>query len=356
MCGICGVVALDRPPERETVDRMLDELAHRGPDGRGVFDDDGVCLGHLRLAIIDLSDAGLQPFASDDGRLQLAPQRRDLQLPRAPRRARRPAGHRFRSDTDTEVILAAYREWGEALRRALQRHVGVRALGRGAAHALLLARPLRRQALLLPPRRRPVRVRERAVDARAASGRRRTSRAVRDYLEQGYLDHGDETFFAGRAEAAARALAHVRAGRPPARALLVARAARRRPADPVAAVRETLPRRGPAASCAATSRSAPASRAGSTPRRSPPPSPHHRPRPPEDASPPTSRTPGFDERPVRPRRRRADRRGGALGLVHGRRPRREPARDRRRRRASRSARPRSAPAWYVMREAAQRAG
>src|SRR5207253_5327354 len=71
MCGLCGVVAYDRPAEREAVNRMLDGLAHRGPDGRGVFADDDVCLGHLRLAIIDLSDAGLEPFASDDGRLQL---------------------------------------------------------------------------------------------------------------------------------------------------------------------------------------------------------------------------------------------------------------------------------------------
>src|SRR5947199_29410 len=71
MCGICGVVELDRPADRPAVETMLDRLAHRGPDGRGVFADDGVCLGHLRLAIIDLSAAGLEPFASEDGRLQL---------------------------------------------------------------------------------------------------------------------------------------------------------------------------------------------------------------------------------------------------------------------------------------------
>ena len=111
MCGLCGVAAFDRPPERETVDEMLDDLAHRGPDGRGVFADDGVCLGHLRLAIIDLSDAGLEPFASEDGRLQLifnGEIYNYLEL----REQLRARGHRFRSQTDAEVLLAGYREWG----------------------------------------------------------------------------------------------------------------------------------------------------------------------------------------------------------------------------------------------------
>ena len=68
MCGICGVVRFGRPPERETAARMAALLSHRGPDGAGHFEDDrGVALGHRRLAIIDLSDAGIQPFASADG-------------------------------------------------------------------------------------------------------------------------------------------------------------------------------------------------------------------------------------------------------------------------------------------------
>ncbi len=71
MCGLCGVVFLDRPPETDVVSRMAEQLRHRGPDGDGDWSAPGVALAQRRLAIIDLSDAGLQPFASDDGRLQL---------------------------------------------------------------------------------------------------------------------------------------------------------------------------------------------------------------------------------------------------------------------------------------------
>lgn len=112
MCGLCGIVALDRPAETETVARMARALAHRGPDGEGSFAGDGVALGFQRLAIIDLSEAGRQPFASDDGRLQLV-HNGEVYNYRELRRELEGRGHRFRSATDTEVILASYREWGE---------------------------------------------------------------------------------------------------------------------------------------------------------------------------------------------------------------------------------------------------
>ena len=74
MCGICGVVAFGRPAEVDTVQRMAAELDHRGPDGDGSYAGDGVALGFRRLAIIDLSDAGMQTFASEDGAVQLLEQ------------------------------------------------------------------------------------------------------------------------------------------------------------------------------------------------------------------------------------------------------------------------------------------
>src|SRR5436305_10255834 len=119
MCGLCGVVELSAPPDRSAVESMLDGLAHRGPNGRGVFAADGVCLGHLRLAIIDLSDAGLQPFEQDGLRLLHNGEIYNyLEL----REVLRGKGHRFRTETDTEVLLAAYREWGE---RCVERFNGM---------------------------------------------------------------------------------------------------------------------------------------------------------------------------------------------------------------------------------------
>src|SRR5256885_8847596 len=113
MCGICGIVALGRPPEAETVERMAAELDHRGPDGTGSFAAEGVALGFCRLAIIDLSDAGAQPFASEDGALQLV-HNGEVYNYRELRRELEAHGHRFRSATDTEVILRAYEQWGDA--------------------------------------------------------------------------------------------------------------------------------------------------------------------------------------------------------------------------------------------------
>ena len=193
MCGLCGVVELDRPAARGDVDRMLDGLAHRGPDGRGVFAADGVCLGHLRLAIIDLSDAGLEPFASDDGRLQLVFNGEIynyLEL----REELRARGHVFRTQTDTEVLLAGYREWG---RRCVERFNGMWAFAIWDSKERSLFAS--RDRLGVKP------LYYRLDDGRFAfasepwvlgDGRANVD-VVRDYVEQGYLDQGDETFFSG---------------------------------------------------------------------------------------------------------------------------------------------------------------
>src|SRR5262245_14789348 len=73
MCGICGVVIgprSTRTVERAMVERMRDVITHRGPDGHGIFIGEGIGLGHRRLSIVDVAH-GQQPFASDDGALQL---------------------------------------------------------------------------------------------------------------------------------------------------------------------------------------------------------------------------------------------------------------------------------------------
>ncbi len=91
---------------------MTDVVAYRGPDGKGHLVDGPVALGHRRLAILDLSEAGRQPMHSPDGNASLVFNGEIynyLEL----REELRSRGHRFVSDTDTEVILAAYSEWGE---------------------------------------------------------------------------------------------------------------------------------------------------------------------------------------------------------------------------------------------------
>lgn len=142
MCGIAGLLQTDTPVDRGTLGRFTDALAHRGPDGRRLVLDGKVGLGHRRLAILDLSRRGRcpmpyeesQPVAlgaklrghlaglSDDGveDVALTPFRywltyngeiyNFLEL----RRELSAMGYRFRSESDSEVVVAAYAQWGEA--------------------------------------------------------------------------------------------------------------------------------------------------------------------------------------------------------------------------------------------------
>jgi len=107
MCGINGFTWNDIA----LVERMNGALKHRGPDDQDIYTDDRVSLGHRRLSIIDLSPAGRQPMENEDGSIwivfngeiynfqEIRPELAEL-------------GHKFRSNTDTEVIIHAYEEWG----------------------------------------------------------------------------------------------------------------------------------------------------------------------------------------------------------------------------------------------------
>jgi asparagine synthase (glutamine-hydrolysing) len=139
MCGICGKVNFDReePVDGAMVLRMMDTIRHRGPDGSGQHTLGPVGLGHLRLSIIDLS-TGDQPIYNEDGSVcvvyngeiyNFLELRADLER----------RGHRFRTKTDTEVIVHAYEEWGES---AVTRFRGMFAfaLWDASRELLLLAR------------------------------------------------------------------------------------------------------------------------------------------------------------------------------------------------------------------------
>src|SRR5579871_449008 len=112
MCGIAGIVSkVGGAVERGAVHAMCEAVAHRGPDGAGIFAEDGVALGHRRLAIIDLTEDGHQPMSYLDGELILTFNGEIYNYLELKVELER-AGHRFRSRTDSEVILAAYAQWG----------------------------------------------------------------------------------------------------------------------------------------------------------------------------------------------------------------------------------------------------
>lgn len=120
MCGIAGIVSVD--PEQH-VSAMLETIEHRGRDDDGLWSSDPaasgqrVCLGHRRLAIIDTSPAGHQPMFSSDGRYAIT-FNGEIYNYRELREELKSRGHSFGTETDTEVLLAAFAEWGaDSLRR-----------------------------------------------------------------------------------------------------------------------------------------------------------------------------------------------------------------------------------------------
>jgi asparagine synthase (glutamine-hydrolysing) len=112
MCGILGQVDYQNKIEQLTFRSMLDTLSHRGPDGCGCMflDKDRVALGHYRLSIIDLSEAGVQPMTNEDETVWLVFNGEIYNFP-ALRQTLIRTGHVFRSNTDSEVIIHAYEEW-----------------------------------------------------------------------------------------------------------------------------------------------------------------------------------------------------------------------------------------------------
>jgi asparagine synthase (glutamine-hydrolysing) len=119
MCGLAGLVdlaGLDRAEARVRMRRALDRLAPRGPDGEGLWDDAHCLLGHRRLAIVDLSPAGAQPMLREGDAGALALVFNGMIYNYGALRAELAGlGHRFTSDSDTEVLLAGWRQWRHAL-------------------------------------------------------------------------------------------------------------------------------------------------------------------------------------------------------------------------------------------------
>jgi asparagine synthase (glutamine-hydrolysing) len=199
MCGICGLIS--RPVNGHVATdlaAMAETIAHRGPDDRGFFVDDavGVGLGHNRLSIIDLSSAGHQPMVAE-GRKVVLTYNGEIYNFRELRSVLEDRGHVFRSETDSEVVLNSYLEWGES---CVERFAGMFAfaLWDAPAQKLFLARdPLGMKPLYYwsrPDTREFVFASEIKAFLALPSFKATIDRsALRQYLEFGYVFDSRQT-------------------------------------------------------------------------------------------------------------------------------------------------------------------
>ena len=138
MCGITGIYSSKEVVDPSVLSAMTEALSHRGPDDSGTYVNGNVGLGHTRLSILDLSERGRQPMASDDGQIRVS-YNGEIYNYGEIREELRSKGRVFRTDCDTEVLLRSYEEWGM---ECLHRFVGMFAFAvwDGRHGALYLAR------------------------------------------------------------------------------------------------------------------------------------------------------------------------------------------------------------------------
>ena len=116
MCGICGIMALATGSggiDRGLLETMTDSIAHRGPNDRDTWIEDGVGLGHRRLSVIDLSAAGRQPMTNEDGSIVIVYNGETYNFAELKEKYKlEERGHVFKSRTDSEVLIHLYEELG----------------------------------------------------------------------------------------------------------------------------------------------------------------------------------------------------------------------------------------------------
>src|SRR6266568_8001668 len=137
MCGICGVAGGDPARGGELVARMCSAMAHRGPDDEGSVHLDGVTLGMRRLSIIDLA-GGHQPMHNEDSTVWVV-QNGEIYNHLELREQLAAAGHAFITQSDTEVLVHGYEQWGEQMVERLNGMFAF-ALVDGRAGVVFLAR------------------------------------------------------------------------------------------------------------------------------------------------------------------------------------------------------------------------
>jgi len=126
MCGICGLINYDSS-KIGIIEKMADIMAHRGPDGRGTvyLEQNSVAFGHRRLSIIDLSENAKQPLSNEDGTIWVT-YNGEIYNFNEIKALLIEKGHRFKSHSDTEVIVHSYEEWGI---ECIHKFVGMFAFG-----------------------------------------------------------------------------------------------------------------------------------------------------------------------------------------------------------------------------------
>jgi asparagine synthase (glutamine-hydrolysing) len=197
MCGLAGIVDFEGPVDVGQVARMCASLAHRGPDDVGAWHEPGIALGHRRLSILDLSANGRQPMADPQDRYRLLHNGEVYNYVEL-RNQLEARGYRFRTGTDTEVILAAYDHWGNA---CVERFNGMWAFAlwdRGRRELYCA-----RDRFGVKPfyyhleGRRLVFASELKAFRSAGMPLAASEPRVREFLEHGLVDHTAETFFRG---------------------------------------------------------------------------------------------------------------------------------------------------------------
>lgn len=118
MCGIVGFTNFI-DDSNKVIGEMMDRIRHRGPDAEGKYVDDGIALGHRRLSIIDISSSGDQPIFNEDGSLVIV-FNGEIYNYQEIRKNLVDAGHIFRTNTDTEVLIHGYEEYGEKMLNMLR--------------------------------------------------------------------------------------------------------------------------------------------------------------------------------------------------------------------------------------------
>jgi len=133
MCGILGQINKTYPIDPTVFNRMRDKLIHRGPDGEGtqILEEGKVALGHRRLSIIDLSENGRQPMCNEDKSIWLTFNGEIYNFVHL-KKTLEQQGHKFKSNTDSEVIIHGYEQWG--IQGLLQKLKGMFAFGLWDAH------------------------------------------------------------------------------------------------------------------------------------------------------------------------------------------------------------------------------